>query len=294
MRVKVALPIGKPLRRGSFIARSDGVRTWVSFKYERLPLFCHYCGMLGHDVKHCASHFAITQNGGEIEYQYGDSLRARGGRPRSFSPRNTDTSTGAAREQGFEESTSNGPREMASPAADLETTNPSRSVEMDSIILGVVSLFQDVNDVDKESFAYMQHENCSGQIPDSVLKDNAVEQPASLELIDVATGELVTEVNGLDCHGVNNKKNQVVASVLKPKSTWIRINRMDFGLGGLSRALMLPTCGKRSTKSELEEGQREVLGGRETKCVRVRSKDVSYNIISAGVASHPCREQGGS
>ena len=34
MRVKVALPIGKPLRRGSFIAGSDGIRTWVSFKYE--------------------------------------------------------------------------------------------------------------------------------------------------------------------------------------------------------------------------------------------------------------------
>ena len=66
MHVKVALPIGKPLRRGSFIARSDSIRTWVSFKYERLPLFCHYCGMLGHDVKHCASHFALTQNGGEV------------------------------------------------------------------------------------------------------------------------------------------------------------------------------------------------------------------------------------
>ena len=34
MRVKVVLPIGKPLWRGSFIAGSDGIRTWVSFKYE--------------------------------------------------------------------------------------------------------------------------------------------------------------------------------------------------------------------------------------------------------------------
>ena len=30
MRVKVALPIGKPLRRGSFIAGSDGIRTCVT------------------------------------------------------------------------------------------------------------------------------------------------------------------------------------------------------------------------------------------------------------------------
>ena len=34
MHVKFALLIGKPLRRGSFIAGSDGIRTWVLFKYE--------------------------------------------------------------------------------------------------------------------------------------------------------------------------------------------------------------------------------------------------------------------
>ena len=44
MRVKVALPISKPIRRGGFLAGSDGQRTWVTFKYERLPLFCHWCG----------------------------------------------------------------------------------------------------------------------------------------------------------------------------------------------------------------------------------------------------------
>lgn len=88
MRVRVALLIGKPLRWGGFITGSDGVRNWVSFKYERLPMFCHYYGMLGHDVKHCASHFAIIKNGGEVEYQYGDFLRALGGRPRYYSSRN--------------------------------------------------------------------------------------------------------------------------------------------------------------------------------------------------------------
>ena len=56
MRVRVALPISKPIRRGSFIAGSDGEKHWVKFKYERLPLFCHFCGMLGHDVRNCAEH----------------------------------------------------------------------------------------------------------------------------------------------------------------------------------------------------------------------------------------------
>ena len=38
MRVRVALPVSKPLRRGGFIADSDGESTWVKFKYERLPI----------------------------------------------------------------------------------------------------------------------------------------------------------------------------------------------------------------------------------------------------------------
>ena len=79
MRVRVALPITKPIRRGVYIADSDGERTWVRFKYERLPLFCYYCGILGHDLKHCAQHFAMQKSGGEVEYQYGDWLKATGG-----------------------------------------------------------------------------------------------------------------------------------------------------------------------------------------------------------------------
>ena len=79
MRVRVALPISKPIRRGSSIVGSDGEKHLVKFKYERLPLFCHFCGMLGHDVKNCAEHFAATTIGGTIDYQYGDFLKAMGG-----------------------------------------------------------------------------------------------------------------------------------------------------------------------------------------------------------------------
>ena len=68
MRVRMSLPISKPLRWGGFIVGSDSKRTWVKFKYERLPMFCNYCGMLGHDLKHCASHFAAEKNGVEVKY----------------------------------------------------------------------------------------------------------------------------------------------------------------------------------------------------------------------------------
>jgi len=79
----VALPISKPLRHGGFIADSEGGRTWLHFKYERLPIFCHFCGLLGHDFNHSAKHFAAGKLSGEVDYQYGDWLRASNGRQRS-------------------------------------------------------------------------------------------------------------------------------------------------------------------------------------------------------------------
>ena len=45
MRVKVAIPISKPLRRGGYLVGSDGEKVWTTFKYERLPMFCHHYGL---------------------------------------------------------------------------------------------------------------------------------------------------------------------------------------------------------------------------------------------------------
>ena len=83
MRVHVALPITKPLRCGGYIAGMDSERMWVTYKYERLPMFCHFCGLLGHDIRHCANHFAAEKGSGEVKYQYGDWLKASGNRLRT-------------------------------------------------------------------------------------------------------------------------------------------------------------------------------------------------------------------
>lgn len=93
MRVKVAIPISKLLRWGGFLAGSDGEKAWAIFKYKRLPMFCHYCGLLGHDLKHCASYFALTKNNKEVPFQYGKWLKASGGRMGSGPMKNSRRDT---------------------------------------------------------------------------------------------------------------------------------------------------------------------------------------------------------
>lgn len=49
----------------------------------------HFCGMLGHNLKHCATYFALTKNGGQVECECGEWLKASGRRPRSPTRRGT-------------------------------------------------------------------------------------------------------------------------------------------------------------------------------------------------------------
>ena len=67
MRVRVSVFVSKPLRRGCFVSNFNGNRTWSSFKYERLGMFCYFCGFVGHDLKHCAGFFAVEKNGTTTE-----------------------------------------------------------------------------------------------------------------------------------------------------------------------------------------------------------------------------------
>lgn len=73
MRIRMDLPIDKPLRRGENIVNSEGDNYWVTFKYERFPNFCFLCGILGHEWN-CFSSPSNTK----AHRQYGDWLRANG------------------------------------------------------------------------------------------------------------------------------------------------------------------------------------------------------------------------
>lgn len=74
MRIRVEIPIDKPLRKGGNITNAEGERCWIIFRYERLPTFCYICEILGHDDKHCQ----MSQTEGLKERQYEEWLKAGG------------------------------------------------------------------------------------------------------------------------------------------------------------------------------------------------------------------------
>ena len=53
LRIRVEIPLNKPLRRGSPVISLEGDKALVAFKYERLVGLCYRCGMLGHEEKYC-------------------------------------------------------------------------------------------------------------------------------------------------------------------------------------------------------------------------------------------------
>ncbi|KAI7981836.1 Uncharacterized protein LOK49_Contig11G00008 [Camellia lanceoleosa] len=76
LRIRVAINIHKPLRRGMKITLGQKDPVWLSFKYERLPNFCFACGILGHNQRECDLKLIGQHAPGGSEVQYGSWLRA--------------------------------------------------------------------------------------------------------------------------------------------------------------------------------------------------------------------------
>lgn len=72
MRVRAPLDARKPLVDTIRLKIKGGTKAAMNIKYEKLPLFCYVCGLLGHGEKYCdenkGSIMAITN--------YTDDLRA--------------------------------------------------------------------------------------------------------------------------------------------------------------------------------------------------------------------------
>ncbi|XP_031098250.1 uncharacterized protein LOC116002287 [Ipomoea triloba] len=77
-RIRVAIPVGRPIRRRMNLVKRDKSSSWVSFRYESLHTYCFFCGMLGHSYKFCLKARESTMP--LEQYPYGAELRAGGSR----------------------------------------------------------------------------------------------------------------------------------------------------------------------------------------------------------------------
>ena len=74
MRLRVSMDVRPLLKRGKRLRTPNGDMLFVSFKYERLSLFCFICSCLGHSYRFCPQLFNIPEE--EITREWGVWLKA--------------------------------------------------------------------------------------------------------------------------------------------------------------------------------------------------------------------------
>lgn len=79
VKLLVEVDLTKPLLRGKKI-RLEDESLWVDFKYESLPIFCFYCGLIRHSERGCERKMADSREGNIYEGQFEEWLRASGPR----------------------------------------------------------------------------------------------------------------------------------------------------------------------------------------------------------------------
>ena len=76
MQVRVKVDVTLPLYRGRIFKLGNGSRGWVTFKYERLPNVCYWCGRLNHVNRDCERWIQSSGTLTKEEQEYGSWLRA--------------------------------------------------------------------------------------------------------------------------------------------------------------------------------------------------------------------------
>ena len=76
MRLRVGLDVTLPLCRGRVVSLEEGKKTWITFKYERLPNICYWCGRLDHNDRDCNIWLDSEGSLMESQKQFGPYLRA--------------------------------------------------------------------------------------------------------------------------------------------------------------------------------------------------------------------------
>ena len=79
--MRINIDMGQPLCRGIKVNVGESSPQWVSFRYERMPIFWYWCGLLNHDEKDCKLWIRSKGTFRKEDQQYGVWLKASLERP---------------------------------------------------------------------------------------------------------------------------------------------------------------------------------------------------------------------
>ena len=104
LRIRVDVDITKPLMRGQMIQIEGMEKGWVYFKYERLPIYCYWCGILGYKEREChkAKKGCISLE--EDDYQFGPWLRVVGPKINQGRKSYNKSKSGEAKDEVYQDS----------------------------------------------------------------------------------------------------------------------------------------------------------------------------------------------
>jgi hypothetical protein len=151
MRIRVKVNINKPLCRGRKIGLANGKDSWVAFRYERLPNYCYWCGLLTHGEKDCdywlRNHADLRQE----DQAYGPWLRATGSRP--YRKVEIHVAGRAPRSSGTVKDSRGFTEEVVEPPAGKEAVNaPTRKEKIGAQNQGPATNTPDLGQSDTKSF----------------------------------------------------------------------------------------------------------------------------------------------
>ena len=75
LRIKVGVNVSRPLNRGRKVL-GNKEEIWVTLKYEKMPNFCYWCGMVSHDAKECSIWLSSKGSLSLDQQEYGSWLQA--------------------------------------------------------------------------------------------------------------------------------------------------------------------------------------------------------------------------
>ena len=239
-------------------------------------MFCHYYGILGHDLRHCPTHFAASKETDNVEYQYGEWLKADSGRSKSLPRRSKE----------------NPMRSEPVGSTNTPTTKNDKEIEVMTAVARVLEFRAGQESQNGNSMV----EGSVTEISENILVVNADNNSNVADIMSLLSPKgvghqfLNDEANG-KFSITNSSLGQVEAKPNKPKSTWTRLNRMDIGPLVSINIKMESRTGKRGLEEVMNADSNRDAEPKYYKPTKGDKEDGKAENSLAGVDDHPCREQ---